>query len=350
MLHNIFYFSHLNVIGGIEQFFAYLAEKYKEKDITIIYKTGSIGQINRLSKFVRVIKYNGEEIHCKKAFFCFNADIRDKIIADEYILILHGDYKAMIEQGQLPPDCYILSQKFDRYIGVSKTVCDSWKEITRQDCELSYNPIIKKPIKKLLRLVYCGRLTDEKGGKLTQELLNNLDKRQVDYQLFVYSDKKPFANNNVFYLDTRLDASQFLNKQNYDYILVPSKNEGYCYSLVQALYNGLPAVVTPCPVFKELGVTDENSITLNFNGDNCNEVIDKMLTVQFNFTYTPKKDDWNKLLGNSKTTYDTNPISIKAVMDYFDLYMNKQITANDVYSVLPERAKQIIDARLAIYI
>lgn len=86
---NIFYFRHINVIGGIETFFYQIAKKYGIYDITIFYNTGDINQINRLKKFVRVIQYKGQQIECEKAFFNFNLDIIDNVQADEYLQILH---------------------------------------------------------------------------------------------------------------------------------------------------------------------------------------------------------------------------------------------------------------------
>ena len=101
-MKNLFYFSHLNVIGGTEQFFAYLVEKYKAKDITIVYKTGDPKQIRRLKKWAPVVKFDGTRLTCEKAFFCYNADIRTFVDAKEYNLILHADYKSMVERGQIP--------------------------------------------------------------------------------------------------------------------------------------------------------------------------------------------------------------------------------------------------------
>ncbi len=220
--------------------------------------------------------------------------------------------------------------------------------MTGKDCELLYNPFIQYPHKKLFRLVYCGRLTAEKGGDLIDKFLTVLDSRNVDYKLYVYSNKRVFDNPNVIYLGTRLDAGQFLTRENYDYIIVPSKNEGYCYSLIQALSNGLPAIVTPCPVFKELGVHDKNSITLNFDASNCDEVIDKLLTKTFKFKYTPPLDRWNEVFVNEKSTYDRAYTKIMSVKKYYDLTLQKSVKPNTVYEVQKYRAQQLIDAGVAV--
>ena len=65
-MKNCFYFRYINKIGGIEQFYYYLAKKYNDYDITIIYNDGDYNQIKRLSKLVRCIKYKGQKIKCDK--------------------------------------------------------------------------------------------------------------------------------------------------------------------------------------------------------------------------------------------------------------------------------------------
>lgn len=347
-MKNVFYFNYINTIGGIEQFFAYLAEKYSDWDITVIYRSGDKKQLDRLKKFVRVVRYSGQIIECDKIFFCFNRDIIDDVIAKEKCLVLHGDYKAMVLQGQLSKENIPLDDKIDKYYGVSQVVCDSWKELTGVDCELVYNPIVTSQPKKLLKLVYCGRLTSEKGGELVNALIAKLDSRNIDYLFYVYSNARTISGKNVVYLDTRLDAGDFLNKDNYDYIVVLSKNEGYCYSLIQALSNGLPAIITPCPVFKELGANETNSITLEHNLSNLDSVVDTIVSKEFKFNYTPKKDTWDKLLIPGKSEYKhPKMVTIEAIADYYDVDLEKDIFVSQKYEVPKFRADEIVNRGFA---
>lgn len=92
---NCFYFRYISSIGGIETFFYYLAKKYKNQDIAIIYSEGDYKQIKRISQYVPLIKYKGQKIKCDKIFFNFNIDIIDNVEAKEYIQIAHGDYKSL---------------------------------------------------------------------------------------------------------------------------------------------------------------------------------------------------------------------------------------------------------------
>ena len=151
---NIFYLN-IAKIGGIETFIYYLAKNYKKYDITIIYKTADVQQLNRLKKYVRCVKYNNQIIKCKKAFFNYNMDIIDNVEAEEYYQILHGDYNAV----NIP---YNTNNKITKYLGVSKIVCDSFYKATGIKADLIYNPVFIEPPTKILKLISATRLTCEK--------------------------------------------------------------------------------------------------------------------------------------------------------------------------------------------
>jgi len=75
-----------------------------------------------------------------------------------------------------------------------------------------------------------------------------------------------------------------------DFLVQLSDNEGYCYSIVEALNLHIPVVVTPIPVFKEIGLNDTNSITLEFDCSNALEVAKTIANKQFHFDYKPAED------------------------------------------------------------
>ena len=89
-------------------------------------------------------------------------------------------------------------------------------------------------------------------------------------------------------MEPKLDIEKYI--ANADYLVQLSDNEGYCYSVVEALTQGIPVLVTPCPVFNEIGL---------INGENCyilpydmNELpIDDIYNNIPKFEYTPMKDD-----------------------------------------------------------
>ena len=154
-MKNIVYYKVFYEIGGTESYIYYLCKKYQDRDITVYYKDGDPLQIARLSKYVKVKKYEGEEIECDRAFFNYHYDIIDHVKAKEYIQVLHTDYT-------LQDVTFVRCPKINRYLAPTKIVAKHFTEMTGLPCEVCANPIsIDKP-KKLLKLVSATRLSKEK--------------------------------------------------------------------------------------------------------------------------------------------------------------------------------------------
>lgn len=318
---NIYYFHSIIEIGGIETFFYYLAKKYYNYDLIIVYQFGNAKQLERLEKYVRCIQYKpGMHFECEKAFFNFNTDIIDSIHANkDYYLVLHGDYKTMVEQGQLSKENLPGHPKITKYVGISQRVCDTWKELTGKEAVLCYNPFMPDTPKKHYIFVSATRLSVEKGGGRILKLANELDKAGIDYEWRIFSNRtiNGKLSPNIKIMKPTLNIIDEIVKA--DFLVQLSDNEGYCYSVVEALANGIPVIKTPIPVFDEIGLDDTNSITLNFDCSNYKEVIDKIINTHFNFTYTTKEDKWEKLLepGNSQYQEAMNKLyTVKATNAY----------------------------------
>lgn len=338
-MKNIFYFRVINAIGGIESFFYYLAEKYQDWDITIYYEIGDPDQIKRLKQFVRVRKYNGEHIVCDKAFFNFNLDIIDNVEAKEYYQIAHGDYKS----SGIKPN---ISPKITKYLGVSKQVCTTYKEVTGFDTELVYNPIkVEKP-RKVLNLLSATRLTSEKGKGRMKKLAKLLDAADIPYLWTIFTDDKDAIKNpNIVYMKPRLDITNYI--ANADYLVQLSDNEGYCYSVVESLMVGTPVIVTDCPVFRELGVLDgKNGFIVDF--DMQNVPLEKIYKGLPKFEYEPKEDRWSKILAKGKSTYKEDmkkQVKVQCIVPFYtDMVLLRNVTKDEILEVNRLRADELIDA------
>ena len=337
-MKNIFYFRYINAIGGIEAFFYYLAKKYQDWDITIYYLDGDPKQINRLKQYVRVKKFEGEFIECDKAFFNFNLEIIENVKAKEYIQIAHGDYKAM----GVKPNTH---KKLTKYLGVSEQVCKTYKEVTGYETELAYNPIeIDKP-KKVLNLISATRLTAEKGKNRIKKLATMLDKAKIPYIWTIFTnDKNAIDNPNIAYMKPRLDIINYI--ANADYLVQLSDNEGYCYSVVEALCVGTPVIVTDVPVFREIGVNKNNGFILDF--DLSNVPVEEIYKGLPKFEYKPKEDNWKNILEKGKSIYKEElkmKVKVKCIKDYTDMQLNRVITTNDEeFIVNSVRAEELVAA------
>ncbi len=300
-MKNIFYFRYINKIGGIETWFYQLAKKYKNWDITIYYKDGDEAQLKRLKQYVSCVKYTGQHIVCEKAFFNFNLDIIDNVEAEEYNMVLHGDYKAMVEKGQLALGNLPRHEKITHYYGVSQLVCDSFEELTGIKPILAYNPFEVDTPKRVLNLISATRLTKEKGKNRIEKLGKMLDAANIPYVWTIYTDDwQAIKNENIIYRTPRLDIIDYI--ANADILVQLSDNEGYCYSVVEALSVGTPVLVTDMPVMKEIGV--ENGVNGWIVDFDLHDVpLDDIYKKRLKFEYTPKKDTWDKIMVPGKSEY-----------------------------------------------
>ena len=278
---------------SVETFFHYLVKKYCNYDIAVFYKTGDIKQVKRLQKYCFCKQYKGEKIKCKKAFFNYTKDIINNIEADEYIEIIHRDVKAL--------GGWDIHPKIDKFIGVSKLCCDSFKEITGKDCELIYNPVFFDKPQKVLNLISATRLTPEKGKNRIIKLSNMLDRERIPYIWTIFTnDINTIDNPNIVYMQPRLDIIDYI--ANADMLVQLSDDESFCYSVVEALSVGTPVIVTDCPVFKELGIKNGvNGWVCDFDMSNVD--VKKVYETELKFKYEPPKDTWGEELVKGKKEY-----------------------------------------------
>lgn len=307
---NAYFFRHLNSIGGVESHFYYISKKYSDVDITIFYMTGDENQIKRLKKRIRCRRITPQDrVICNKLFVCYNREILNWCDAKERILVLHADYKDVIARGQFTYEMLPIDPRIDRYIGVSQSVCDSWKEVTGIDAENVYEPIVLDDHEKPLMFLSATRLTAEKGWHRMEKLADILNANNVNYTWLIYSDTEPTKANhikpkdNMIFCKSRLDIASKMEA--YDAYIQLSDNEGFCLSVVEALLQKVPVICTDLPVFKELGLNDSNSIRLNVDMNNV--PVDKIKDIwKLNFNYKAPKDKWGDIFDPTKSTYDLN--------------------------------------------
>ena len=341
--NNIFYVSNFNTIGGVETFAYELARKYKDYDITIIYKTGDEKQLKRLKKYVRVIKYNGQQIKCKKAFFNYETDIIKNVEAEEYIQLIHALFKT---QGLTPR----IEPKITKYFSVSERAGKEWEELTGIKPKVCRNPltIIDEEKKETLYLISATRLTAEKGKARMIKLAEELDKENINYLWLVFTnDTKEINNLNIVYMKPRLDVRPFIASiKGKGYGVQLSDSEGDCYFTRECEALGVPLLVTPIPSFKEQGLIEgKNCYYIPFDMKNID--IKKIANKIPEYEGYVKEDKWDKELVKGKSTYQKElktMVLVKCIRDYFDIELNELKTRNSPpYKVNKIRAEELVD-------
>lgn len=338
---NLFYFQTINSIGGVETFFYQLAKKYgKTHDITIMYSNGDPAQLKRLSEYVRVKRWCGEKVKCKRCFVAFNASFLDYVEADEYIQMLHGDYKSL---GVIPDR----HEKVQRYVAVSEVVRSAYEDITGDRAAVSYNPYTVEKPKKILRLISATRLTPDKGLHRMEQLAAALDNAGIKYIWDVYTDSPRLVQNkNIYLREPRLDIIDFIADANY-YVQL-SDAEGYCYSIVEALSVGTPVIVTDIRVLPEIGVVNGvNGFVLPF--DMSEIPIKEIYKGLKRFKYTPLPDSWDELLLPIPPDYEEQMmelVTVRARRVFLDLERNKMTEFGEEWQCTRKRAEALFDLSL----
>lgn len=341
MYSNIFYFRKICGIGGTEQFLYEIAKKYNKYDITIFFDDGDVSQIRRLRKFVRCRKRKkGERIKCINAFFNFNIDMIDEVDAEKYYFVSHAIYQ---ELGYKPP---IDNPKLTDYIAVSEYSKSKLEEFGEKidkkiEAKRVYNPLTLEPKEKVIRLISASRLDDRtKGGERTKALIRKMDeyasKHNRNYLWLIFTNKYRAESPNVCVMQPRVDVRPYIADSDY-MVQLSNDVETYCYSLNEALGYGVPIVTTPMTVLKELPVTDEMCIKLDWDMENINEVVEQIFErKRKKFEYKIPMDGWDEVLSHNPSTYDQDEkIRVRAT-GYYQL---KKITDKEL-GIVPKEGDE----------
>ena len=345
MYKNIFYFRVISKIGGTEQFLYEIAKKYHKYDITIFYDEADENQLKRLRKYVRCKRrVKGEVVKCNRAFLNFNLDMIDDIEAEEYYFVSHANYEELhrAHGGYIPP---INNEKLTHYIGVSQFATDKLNEYAEYinspiRANICYNPLTLEQKEKVMIFVSAARLDDEvKGGKRIQTMIEAADrycaKTGRHYLWLIFSNpniKADIKSKNVAIMPPRVDVRPYIAMADY-VIHVPNDMETYCYTDNEALGYGVPIVTTPLSILKELPITENEHIVLNYDCSNVDEVVRQIFEKKVNkFIYNPPEDNWEDLLIKEKSNYEEEK-KMKYLVEATDKYARTNTSDNGLSEV-----------------
>ena len=345
MYRNVFYFQHINEIGGVETFFYELVKKYRLWDITIVYSSGSQQQINRLKQYARIEKLNkSKQIECEKVFFNYALAI-DYFKAKEYYQILHADYK---QQGLEPS----LDPRLTGYIAVSQTVATSFNELTGIEPMVCFNPLTieDEDTNPVLNIISATRLTKEKGKWRMEALAKSMREAGILFNWDIYTNDTISINvPGVYYKKPNLNIRPFIAKA--DLLVQLSDSEGWCYTVNEALSLGTKVLATPCPSLKEMGGKD--IIYLAFDLSNMQEVLKELSQLgkrKDKSTFEPVKDRWDEILAPGKSTYYIEEERVKTVVvkNYFDIMLDTKLFVGDIITMPKTRAEYLVGKGLVL--
>lgn len=345
---NVFYQGHINSIGGVETFLYELARLSYEnhRDFTIIYKNGDGNQIRRLRKFCKVLQIDSvtKPIRCKRAFFNWDTEPIGQFKAEEYIQIIHADFKFKSIRDYDVATPGIITKRY----AVSENSAKSFREMSGKEIGVLYNPISIDKEPKVMTLVSAQRFTAEKGEARVATLINRLDEANIPYVFHIFSNKQiNKVSPNVMYHEPTLDIRQWL--QYADYTVLLSDTEGFPYTAYESLLLGTPLIITKLPILSELGANETNSIALDFDMSNLDvrEIYNR--AGKFKFKYEPKKSEWLSLITGEASYTPPATVKVQVTVRYKDMLLNRIVSQGEVLEVDEDRAKLLVEANVAIY-
>ena len=267
--------SHMNNIGGIETAMWQLAKAFKSADITFLVNSIADGgkvALERLKTLHNVILDDElDKIYEADVALIYTpimVDVPfDNIRAKKIYQFVHSDIGGLIEkypewsEYKWQPD-----KRISKVLAVSDTVQKALKDHFGVDSEIVLN-IYTGPDERRVFL-YMSRATKEKGLERTLKLLDIFDQAKKDYVLIICSRVDPYgelwpvieANPRILYM-----PSSIYNDVLYrcaDYLVQLSDLESWCYTLREAIANGVAILGNDIPEITKVVKDGENGYLL----------------------------------------------------------------------------------------
>lgn len=339
-------------LGGIETFiYSFCRNMCKLYDIIVLYNKMDLKQIERLKPYVCVQKLDkAKKMICDTVIVNRISDtVPDNIKFGQKVQMVHCC--RLIDSWKVPTNA-------DHIVAVSDVVRKSYPQIDESNCKVINNFTYPEKIQRALHLVSGTRLTFEKGKNRMIQLATLLKENNIPFVWTVFTDKPlNFNIEGVIQMKPTLDIKSYMAAS--DYVVQLSDSEGFCYSIVEALEMGTPVLTTPIDVLPELGFEDGvHGYILPFDMENIdvNKIIKGVPSFKYNNKNKSKIKQWQKLLGNTTPVGDykykpndpNDNVMVRIVRPYSDVVLERRIKKDTVLTVTPERANQLIKAKVAI--
>jgi glycosyltransferase involved in cell wall biosynthesis len=358
----IIYQSNIIEIGGIETFTYNLSKTLSDYyEVLLLYKKCHPNQLYRLMQEVECEEYNPKkEYECDICILASSWDgYPDTVNAKEYIQMIHANYK---EANKTFNYKYKPFSKTTKHLAVSKIARDVFKDMYGYECELMYNLLGEvKETKPILKLVSATRLSAEKGYDRMLKLIEELKKRKIKFRWIIFTGLenykiKPIECEEVTFMKPRYDLEDYIKEA--DYIVQLSDTEGFSYTINESLQLGTPTLTTAFDSIYESVEDGKSGYILPFKlfetgtKEEWDKYLDKIVNKipkDFKYESKCKTDDWLKLLGNADSKYKAikkerkdKMKKIRALQNYTDSLLKKDIVKGDEYIVDNERAEEIV--------
>lgn len=153
---------------------------------------------------------------------------------------------------------------YTNYLAASKTTAEKAKGYYPTDnIEYVLNPykLDFDSVMPRMKLVSTFRYTKVKHPERIEKMAKIMDELGIPYTWEVFTDKRENTNENGL-IFRKKTPNPLPYVADCDYFVLLSDSESFCYSVIEALSVQTKVVVTPLPVFEELGILDKYNTTV----------------------------------------------------------------------------------------
>lgn len=242
----IFYQCNFCQIGGVETM-AYnwcwwLRHFF---DVTILYCTGDIKRLYKMSQLVKMEKYEeGKTYECD--IFIRNSVwgiIPKNIKAKRMIEMRHANYKYLKDEDLLYQQYKDMGIK--EIVGCGEFVSKMSHETLGDNPTTIKNILLpRKETNKVLHLISCTRLDPAKGWNRMLKLMEMMKNAGIKFEWNIFTNSKNYTCNyeEVHFYKQRYDIWDYLADA--DYTVLLSDSEGLPYTVQESLQYQVPCIVT----------------------------------------------------------------------------------------------------------
>ena len=331
----IIFINQLWIIGGIETFIFHLARLFENEDIVLLVNTIPEPQKKRLEQYIDVVQYStSTEYECDTLIMLRILDRTPRNVTyKQSVQMCH----ACRTNGPLN-----IPQNHDFIVNVSQASKDSFGD---EGGMVIHNPIFTDKTKALI-LVSATRIPAlDKGDneKRMRKLAEMLDKANIPFVWFNFSDGQiPNPPRGMVNMGIQMDIRPYIASATY--LVQLSDSEAWSYSILEALTQNVPCIVTDFPSAKEMGIEDgKNGYIVPFD---MNFDVTKLQTVpKFTYEYDNEaiKKQWKKIFDRKIKTKKKKLVDVQIIQQYNDLLLGRIVNPGERVPMSLDRARQIIE-------
>lgn len=331
----ILYINQLSIIGGIETFVFHFAKLMSDKDVILLVANIPGPQKERLEEVIRVVQYTpSSEYECDTLIMLRILDVVPRNIA----------YKQSVQMCHAcrTNPMWHIPQNHDHIVNVSQASKDSFGD---ESGMVIHNPIFVDN-KKALILVSATRIPAPDKGKNEErmrKLAEMLNEADIPFVWFNFSEGQiPNPPKGMVNIGLEMDIRPYIASATY--LVQLSDSEAWSYSILEALCQNVPCIVTEFPSAKEMGIEDgKNGYILPFD---MNFDVRKLLNVpRFEYMYDSEaiKKEWLKIIDRKIKVKKKKMVDVHIVQRYKDLAIGREMNVGEVVPMPLDRARIIIE-------